>query len=168
MPVFQAETVQNCMQRHECSISTSLEKFSMDGTDPWSFTQFQPPPTSLSTTTSDQPPFHHPNHARLSTNHATLTPLPTTVNIFTPQTSPHLHLRKRRHLCASRGKIRPNGNAAGRCGGLFAVQDVRIQSLGDFHDVRVRGQRSEVKDRGPGRVPRALYKPAQKRRALTV
>ena len=29
------------MQRHECSISTSLEKFSMDATDPWSFTQFQ-------------------------------------------------------------------------------------------------------------------------------
>ena len=32
---------QDCMQRHEYSISTSLEKFSMDATDPWSFTPFQ-------------------------------------------------------------------------------------------------------------------------------
>ena len=31
---------QNCMQRDEYSISTSLEKFSMDVTDPWSFTHF--------------------------------------------------------------------------------------------------------------------------------
>ena len=38
---------QNCMQRHECSISTSLEKFSMDATDPWSFTPFQPVHHSL-------------------------------------------------------------------------------------------------------------------------
>ena len=29
---------QNCMQRHEYSISTSLEKFNMDATDPRSFT----------------------------------------------------------------------------------------------------------------------------------
>ena len=33
---------QNCMQRHEYSISTSLEKLSMDATDPRSFTPFQP------------------------------------------------------------------------------------------------------------------------------
>ena len=32
---------QNCTQRHEYSISTSLEKISMDATDPWSFTPFQ-------------------------------------------------------------------------------------------------------------------------------
>jgi len=31
---------QNCMQRHEY-VSTSLEKFTMDGTDPKSFTTFQ-------------------------------------------------------------------------------------------------------------------------------
>ena len=31
---------QNCMQRHKYSISTSLEKFSMDATDPSGFTPF--------------------------------------------------------------------------------------------------------------------------------
>ena len=33
---------QNCMQQHEYSISTSLEKLSMDATNPRSFTPFQP------------------------------------------------------------------------------------------------------------------------------
>ena len=38
---------QNCRQQHEYSISTSLEKFSMDATDPRSFTPFQPVHHSL-------------------------------------------------------------------------------------------------------------------------
>ena len=38
---------QNCMQRHEYSIFTSLEKFSMDATDPWSLIPFQPVHRSL-------------------------------------------------------------------------------------------------------------------------
>ena len=38
---------QNCMQRLKCSIPTSLEKFSMDATDPRSFTPFQPVHRSL-------------------------------------------------------------------------------------------------------------------------
>ena len=40
---------QNCMQRRESSISTSLEKFSMDATNPWSFTPIS--------TSSPQPVF---------------------------------------------------------------------------------------------------------------
>ena len=38
---------QNCIRRHEYSISTSFEKFSMDATDPRSFTTFQPVHRSL-------------------------------------------------------------------------------------------------------------------------
>ena len=38
---------QNCMQPHEYSISPSFEKFSMDATDPRSFTPFHPVHCSL-------------------------------------------------------------------------------------------------------------------------
>ena len=101
--------------------------------------QRQPPTTFSTTTPTTNHLLHHANHQLPSPQPPSQQPHHSSLPSPQRTTSPHLHLRKRCHLCASHGEFPTNSIYANRCGGSLVgarAGDFTHVRVGDFTHVR--------------------------------